>query len=417
MAKNKLQMISLLLSSTVVVSWGVMNINIPAMAKVFSDVPLAMVENSATVSSLFIMIAVLLSHRIAKKLGYKQTIVAGLSLVVVSGLIPLLVDNFYVIFISRATLGFGIGMFQALLVSLNKYFYTGETRTRMFGYQSAFEGLGGVTLTFIAGQLVRLGWQGIFWIYLLVIPVIILFILFVPAVAADDLVAKSKLEATGSNSNPGTKKNAIHDLMPAVKYIVLVFVLAIMYMILGIKATALILEKGIGSATDGATVLLLVGVGAMSSGFVFGKITKRTKDLTLPLGYLTLALAMFLVGSASNILVMSIGGLLAGFSFRTIFPYLLNHVNSGKFQNSGLITSLLLVALNLGTFASPYGAMILSRISGSDTILAIFYLIAGILVVMAGGSLLGNRIVRLAKEKIAQGEAKSNISKQEAGEF
>lgn len=417
MTKQKLQMISLLLSSTVVVSWGIMNINIPAMANVFYDVPLAMVENLATVSSLFIMIAVLLSHRIARTLGYKQTIVTGLSLVVVSGLVPLLVDNFYVIFISRATLGFGIGMFQALLVSLNKYFYAGETRTRMFGYQSAFEGLGGVTLTFIAGQLVRLGWQGIFWIYLLVIPVIILFILFVPAVATDDIVAKSKQEAAKSGSNSGTNKSVFNDLLPAAKYIVLVFVLAIMYMILGIKATDLILEKGIGSATDGATVLLLVGVGAMSSGFVFGRLTRITNNLTLPLGYLTMAVAMFLVGSAGNIMVMSLGGLLAGFSFRTIFPYLLNHVNSGKFQNSGLITSLLLVALNLGTFASPYGAMILSRIAGSDMIVAIFYLIAGILVVMAGGSLLGNRIVRLAKEKVGQREAKSNISKHEAGEF
>ncbi len=416
MNKQKLQMISLLLSSTVVVSWGVMNINIPAMARVFNDVPLAMVENLATVSSLFIMIAVLLSHRIARILGYKRTIVTGLALVVVSGLVPLLVDNFYVIFISRATLGFGIGMFQALLVSLNKYFYSGETRTRMFGYQSAFEGLGGVTLTFIAGQLVRLGWQGIFWIYLLVIPVIILFILFVPAVTTEDIIAKSNLEAAKSDSNPKTNGNAFHDMLPAVKYIALVFVLAIMYMILGIKATALIIEKGIGSATDGATVLLLVGVGAMSSGFVFGRLTRVTKNLTLPLGYLTLALAMFLVGTAGNIMVMSLGGLLAGFSFRTIFPYLLNHVNSGKFQNSGLITSLLLVALNLGTFASPYGAMVLSRIAGSDAIATIFHLITAILVVMAGGSLLGGKIMNLAKFEIARNGSLDNISNEEAGE-
>lgn len=375
-------MFSLLLTSTIVVSWGVMNINIPAMAQVFDDVPLAMVENLATVSSLFIMIAVLLSHQIAKLFGYKRTIIAGLSLVALSGLTPLVFDNFYLIFISRASLGFGIGMFQALLVSMNKYFYQGNQRTRMFGYQGAFEGLGGVCLTFIAGQLVRLSWQGIFYIYLLVIPVILMFWLFVPKVTQGDIDKQNQTQVDESTQAKIDHRtgNSKSYLVPG--YLLLVFSLAVMYMILGIKATSLILEKGIGSASDGATVLLMVGVGAMSSGFAFAKVTSWTKELTLTAGYFFLALAMFLTSVAGNVALMALGGMMAGFSFRTIVTYLLNHINSGAFKNSGLITSLLLVALNLGTFGSPYGAIFLGSVAQSQSGSALFMTSALILTVM-----------------------------------
>lgn len=383
---EKMKMLALLSASTIIVSWGVMNINIPAMSQAFNTVPLVLVENLATVSSLFIMIAVLLSHKIAKYFGYKQTILIGLGLVGVSGLVPLFIENFYVIFTSRAVLGFGIGMFQSLLVSMNKYFFDGEQRTKMFGFQSACEGLGGVTLTLISGQLVKMGWQGLFYIYIIVIPVFILYAYFVPTIATQDIIAKNT-NGKQKNDREAKRENGFtKTMLESTGYMLLVFALSVMYMILGIKVTSLMITKGFGTATDGATVLMFIGVGAMTSGLIFVKLVKRTKGLTLTIAYVVLALAMVVVGSADRVLLVSIGGLLAGFSFRTIIPYLLNHINSGAVANSSLVTSLVLVALNLGAFASPYGALLIEKITGNPTLSGTFYTISVILILMAIGS-------------------------------
>lgn len=101
--KDKMKMMTLLLVSTIVVSWGAINVNIPAMVKAFDQVPLYMIENLATVSSLSIMITVLLSHRIARKIGYKQAILIGLALVGFSGVVPLFFTDFYILHQSYTT--------------------------------------------------------------------------------------------------------------------------------------------------------------------------------------------------------------------------------------------------------------------------------------------------------------------------
>lgn len=383
MINEKMKKISLLSVSMVVTSWGAMNVNIPAMAEKFSDVPLPLVENLVTISSLFVMIAVLFSHKIAKKLGYKQTILIGIGIVAVSGLAPTVVNNFYLILLSRAFLGFGIGMFHAILVSMNKFFYEGEERTQMFGFQSAFEGIGGVTVTFAVGQLVKIGWQEAFYVYAIAIPSFILFALFVPCVSTSSVLAKIE------DINPKSKDSDNFDIKNLIKilgYVALVFVLSIMYMTLGIKVTTLMTSLGYGTATDGATILLMVGIGAMSSGFLFGPIVKATKNMTLMISYAILAFAMFTVGISNSVLVTAIGGFFCGFSFRTIIPYLLNHVNSGAVKNSGLATSLLLVAFNLGSFASPYGSMLLQELSWVPSMRGIFYTISAILAVFAIGA-------------------------------
>lgn len=161
MSQKRLQF-ALLSASLLVGSAAAINANIPAMAQHFKDVPLSMVEMLTTIPSLFLMISVFISTFIAKRLGYKQTIMLGLAIVMISGLIPLWIDNFIMILMSRGALGFGIGLFNSLLVSMINYFYEPQMRSSMYGLQSAFEGAGGIFITFLAGQLLKINWQAPF---------------------------------------------------------------------------------------------------------------------------------------------------------------------------------------------------------------------------------------------------------------
>lgn len=100
MKKEQVLKYSLLSASLLVGSAPAINANIPAMASAFDTIPLAMIEMLTTVPSLFLMISVLISSFIAKKIGYKQTASLGLLIVAVSGILPVFVSNFYLILIS-----------------------------------------------------------------------------------------------------------------------------------------------------------------------------------------------------------------------------------------------------------------------------------------------------------------------------
>ncbi len=192
--KNKYMLkISLLSVSLLMGTAAAINGNIPALADAFINIPLSLVEMISTLPSLFLMISVLISTTIAKKIGYKRTIAIGIALVAVAGFIPVVVNNFYIILVSRAIFGFGIGLFNSLVVALVNYFYDNEQRSKMFGFQSAFEGMGGLAVTFISGQLLNISWNASFLAYMIAFPILVLFITFVPKVSTDKITEKINL--------------------------------------------------------------------------------------------------------------------------------------------------------------------------------------------------------------------------------
>lgn len=389
MKKGFILKISLLSASLIVASAPAINANIPSMAKAFSNIPLSMVEMLTTISSLFLMISVLISGAIAKRLGYKQTVVLGLLIVIVAGTIPAFIDNFYIVLISRAALGFGIGLFNSLLVSLIDYFYEGEEKTSLFGFQSACEGIGGMLITFIAGQLLRLNWQAPFYAYFIAVPVVILFAKFVPKVETKDILEKHHI----NNKQTDINKDSF---LPVVGYVGFIFVVAILYMTMGIKVSSLIASESIGSASDGSTVIMLLSFGSMLGGFAFGKLFKFLKEYIFIIGLILLSFAMVLIGMSTHIIFTILGGFIVGFGFRMIMPYLINKINTSNLKNKNLATSLLLVGFNLGSFLSPYGSLILQKLTWIDNLRGLFYVDALCFLILAILSLF---IVLILKKK------------------
>lgn len=370
MKKEQVLKYSLLSASLLVGSAPAINANIPAMASAFDTIPLAMIEMLTTVPSLFLMISVLISSFIAKKIGYKQTASLGLLIVAVSGILPVFVSNFYLILISRAMLGFGIGLFNSLTVALVNSFYQGKDRAKMYGLQSAFEGAGGIFITFIAGQLLKIGWQAPFLAYAIAIPVCIVFIKFIPKVAtANDISV---------DTNVIVKENGFKkDNIMLISFIALLFVAASLYMTMGIKVSTLITTAGYGNASDASLVIILLSLGAITAGTLFSKIIKIFKQLTPIIGLLILALAMFLIGISNSMIITLAGGFLTGFGFKIFMPYLIDRINNSQIKNTPLATSLLLVGFNLGAFISPYSSIFMQNIALSDSLNSLFMVLSG----------------------------------------
>ena len=356
---KKILRFALLSASLLVGSAAAINANIPAMAQHFDQVPLSMVEMLTTVPSLFLMISVLTSSLIAKRVGYKQTITIGLGIVMIAGIVPLLIDNFMIILISRAMLGFGVGLFNSLLVSMINYFYDAKERSSMYGLQSAFEGAGGIAITFIAGQLLKINWQAPFIAYMIAIPVFFIYFKFVPQVKTADVIKANG----GDQIKKESHKSA--GFLPVVYYVGLIFMAAMLYMIMGIKIASLMTGEGYGTASDASLVIILLSLGGISAGLLFGKILKVFNQLIL-------ALAMVILGLSQNLVITFVGGYLTGFGFKIFMPSLIDKINNSNIPNTTLATSLLLVGFNLGVFISPYGSIVIQSLMRTEALPALF---------------------------------------------
>lgn len=358
---KKILRFALLSASLLVGSAAAINANIPAMAQHFDQVPLSMVEMLTTIPSLFLMISVLTSSLIAKRVGYKQTITIGLGIVMIAGIVPLLIDNFMIILISRAMLGF-----NSLLVSMINYFYDAKERSSMYGLQSAFEGAGGIAITFIAGQLLKINWQAPFIAYMIAIPVFFIYFKFVPQVKTADVIKANG----GDQIKKESHKSA--GFLPVVYYVGLIFMAAMLYMIMGIKIASLMTGEGYGTASDASLVIILLSLGGISAGLLFGKILKVFNQLTTSIGLIILALAMVILGLSQNLVITFVGGYLTGFGFKIFMPSLIDKINNSNIPNTTLATSLLLVGFNLGVFISPYGSIVIQSLMRTEALPALF---------------------------------------------
>lgn len=363
---KKILKIALLSVSMLVAVAPASNANIPAMKEAFPQIPLSMVEMITTIPSLFLMISVLTSGFIAKKMGYKQTIMLGLGIVAISGIIPVFIGNFYLVLFSRAALGFGIGLFNSLLIGLISYFFDGNERTTLIGYHEALGGLGGMLITYIAGQLMHVNWQAPFISYAIAIPVFFIFWKVIPKVKTEDILHKNTKQVVVNDGKEG-------NFSIVFVFMILIVIGATLNMTMGIKVSSLIFEQGYGSASDASTVIMLLSLGVMISGFLFGKMYKLFKNYIMSVGFTITALAMFIIGISNTSWMTVLGGFLVGFGFRVMMPCLTNIVNSSHLKNPTLATSLLLVAYNLGSAFAPYGSMIILKFSWTSDLRGIFY--------------------------------------------
>lgn len=349
--------IGILSVSMIVGTAAAINGNIASIAQSFPDVPLSTVELISTIPSFALIISILCSTFISKKVGMKNTILLGTVLCAFSGVIPFFVSEIYTILISRAVFGFGIGLFNSLLVTYITKLYTGEERTQMIGFHQATGSLGGILITFISGQLLKVSWNASFLSYAVGFVSIFLFGIFVRPVTFTE--EKKTDEGTSS-------------MVQITPWIVLLFFTYICYMTYGVKISTLIKEAGYGSASTGSYVIMTLCIGSVLAGTYFSKTLKIFKEKLLPLSYAIVAVSMFLLAISTSSTLTLIAGFLSGVGNASIIPFILNRINSSDIRNKPFCSSLVYIATNLGSALAPYGAIVISSLSPFSGISGLF---------------------------------------------
>ncbi len=119
-----------------------------------------------TLSSFTVMIFIFLAEYIALWIGLKKTILLGLGLVGISGLIPVIFKTYPGIIISRFILGAGLGMFNGHSANyINLLYHDDKERTKLHGLRNAAEFIGQIILFSLAGILVKINYIYTFLLY------------------------------------------------------------------------------------------------------------------------------------------------------------------------------------------------------------------------------------------------------------
>ena len=195
----------------------------------------------------------------------EKTILIGLGLVFFAGIFPALRhDNFSLLFVSRCFFGLGIGLFNRLIIQMISDLYQNDPdkQASVIGLESSFEGLGGICLTLLIGQLLKINWHTSFLVYALAIPIFVAFFFFVP----DDkkLIEKREPEQSSALSEISNDKRVYGSM---IGFGILLFVIVTLFINYNNQITPLILEKQIGDETNGSNIIAFIGLGVFIAGF------------------------------------------------------------------------------------------------------------------------------------------------------
>ncbi len=366
--KFSLLSVSLLLTSAYAIA-----ICIPIFSETFQGYEASSIEMLVTVPAFSVMVMMLLSDYIAGKLGKKRTVQLGLLIVFASVFMSLASDSYITMLLSRIVLGIGLGLINALAVSLIADFFTGNECATMMGLRNAFEGLGQSLLTLLAGVLFASGWRDTFYVYFAAIPILILFTLFVPTPPQTSASAPA---ATADSAVDGRKQLPWHSLPHCLILLFTVLVSVGFY----VKLFDVIGDKGLNADPEYVNNLFTaLAFCSMAGGCAFGFMFARFKFYALQIGLIATALSCILLAVSPNMLILSTACVINGLAYPIVISYVFNMIGKLAVHSSTvMVTSFMLIGCNLGAMAAPWGFALMSAISGGGSA-TLCFVICGII--------------------------------------
>lgn len=325
------------------------------MYHAFPGIDKAGVEMLSTIPNIGIVIGLLISPFLIKLMGEKPTTITGLVITLLAGTFPMYATAYTPILISRFLIGAGIGLFNSLAVSLIPQFYSSneEKLATMVGYQNVMGSLGAALASFLISWLLTISWHAAFAIYFLVIPVLILFILFVPL--------PSSRQKKADKAKKAKEKQTINGKVILIS--VLMFFIFLFYMPMSFKIPALVVQEKLGTVSEVSALTGVLNLVGIPVGASFGFFFKKLHDKIFPLGFALVAIGFFIIALAGNFIMLSIGCLILGIGFGLGVPYMYNWLDWSAPANSvNLATTIVLVLVNVGCAISP---MIINAVTPS----------------------------------------------------
>lgn len=323
-------------------------------------------ELLGTAPSITVIVFILLSSYFAKRIGMKKTIILGLLLAGIGGIIPVFTATFQTVLISRVILGAGLGLYNSLAVTYISSLYSGNTRATLLGIRNSMEALGQTILIFLAGVLVNINWTASFLVYAIAFPVALLFALKVPEIR---------------DENSDMPENRVKEKMnPMVFALVLFAILLVMNSIaISVRFASIATEiKGVNF--NASNYLALMPILGILAGFMFGPINKWIGKGTLYLGIIFFIISNLLIATSNGNMAFLLTGLfLSSITGSWCFPFIFSNLDKVTTKNTiNFATSLIFIGCNIGNFIAPISMQLAQFLTRSTSLTAPFFVFAGV---------------------------------------
>lgn len=301
-----------------------------------------------TLPSLFIIPFILLVGFISERIGYIRLLYMGLWLYLLSGALYFLCTSISQLIVVSALLGVGAGIIIPLSTSLVSKFFSGEQRTKQYGYVSALTNITLVAATAVTGYLADVQWRLPFLVYLL--PFVS--ILLVPSINKEK--NSSEVNSFTGNEDSGGSVN----YKRLVKYMLYYLLITYLVMAININLPFLLGKYGYDSGVSGVVISLFF-IAMMLPGFFLNRIIGILKGNILLWSMLMIGLGLVDIFFNSSIVYIVLGCIATGFGYGIAQPYIYDVTASlATPQKStfalALVMTMNYVAILISPFAVDY---------------------------------------------------------------
>jgi MFS family permease len=312
----------------------------------------------ATFPGLIQIIPALFYGKLTKMFKKRTLLFVGLSLFIIGGVMPMFMDNLWLIIAMRGILGLGVGITMPLSVDVITDFFEGRERDFLIGFgTSTIACIGAIFFQLVGGILAdAYGWQYGFLTYLFPIWILAITILYLPEPET------KQVSITGGNQVLEKIK-----LPKAIYWVSLgqVFYSALIFGYVTNISVVIQADK-LGSATEAGLAISIFTFGTLIAGFLFGKVKHSLQTFYMPLAVLVTGIGMAVCYFSPTLTMIFIGSVIGGFAMGIGIPGVFTRVSeltpAGAPSNVGLVVA----GQGIGGIIGPFGFQLIQNIFNQD---------------------------------------------------
>ena len=301
MGKASILALSLVLTTAFSISSS-----LPAMFQYYKNYSSSQVELLVSLPSIGIMSLLMFNSVLERFVSERFMIILGLILYSICGLIPFFNQSYNLVFASRFVFGLGLGMMNPRAIAIISERFQGRERVQMLGYRGSAEVVGTALLTLIVGQLLRFNWTTTFWVYAIGFIVLALYLMFVPY---------EKNESDKHKHLKSVRKMTRKQIHLSIFLAFIAGMIVCANVAITLRIPSLVLQAEIGNAETASWVLSCMQLVGILAGVSFASLVSVLKNRLLTVTGIVFGLSQVMIGFSSQIWLLSLSALLAGFAY------------------------------------------------------------------------------------------------------
>ncbi|BBD23265.1 MFS transporter [Streptococcus constellatus] len=304
--KRFMEKASILALSLVLTTAFSISSSLPAMFQYYKNYSSSQVELLVSLPSIGIMSLLMFNSVLERFVSERFMIILGLILYSICGLIPFFNQSYNLVFASRFVFGLGLGMMNPRAIAIISERFQGRERVQMLGYRGSAEVVGMALLTLAVGQLLHFGWTTTFLVYTVGFIVLALYLMFVPY---------EKNESDKHKHLKSVRKMTRKQINLSIFLAFIAGMIVCANVAITLRIPSLVLQAEIGNAETASWILSCMQLVGILAGVSFASLVSVLKNRLLTITGIVFGLSQVMIGFSSQIWLLSLSALLAGFAY------------------------------------------------------------------------------------------------------